>query len=144
MSHILINIHSGDGRLLGFGSSDLSIGLMDAHGLTVRSRLSLEYNCSCLVQPLVTILKAHEFPMTTITFNPTSSLLVSGSADHSIRIVSVPKTAGGSCMFTGLAVAMGTNLLATAWGVMLIIILTLIIVLLALATQRYLTAGKIV
>lgn len=39
---------------------------------------------------LVTVLKAHDFPPTTLRFNPTASLLVSGSADNSIRIMSVP------------------------------------------------------
>jgi len=48
-------------------------------------------------QPLVTILKAHEFPPTTLKFNPTSKLLVSGSADNSVRVISVPDSLGSSC-----------------------------------------------
>ncbi|KAG6890895.1 hypothetical protein C0995_000852 [Termitomyces sp. Mi166 len=49
-------------------------------------------------KPLVTILKAHDFPPTTIAFNPTSTLLITGSADASVRVVSVPTTiASGSC-----------------------------------------------
>lgn len=102
---------SDDGRLIGFGSSDLSIGLLDTTSFS----------------SLLAILKAHEFPLTTITFNPTSTLLVSGSADHSVRIVSVPQTTGG-----------------WSWGPLLFILLTLIIVLIAFAAQRYLTLyGKI-
>ncbi|KAK0498490.1 hypothetical protein EDD18DRAFT_1379296 [Armillaria luteobubalina] len=45
---------SPDGQYLGFGSSDLSIGLLDANTLT----------------PVVSILKAHEFPSTTISVQP--------------------------------------------------------------------------
>ncbi|RDB22641.1 Guanine nucleotide-exchange factor SEC12 [Hypsizygus marmoreus] len=102
---------SKDGRFLGFGSSDLTIGLLDANTLA----------------PLVTILKAHEFPPTTITFNPTSSLLVSGSADNSVRIVSVPQTtAGGS-----------------SWSILLLLLITLLVVFLALAAQKYINNGSL-
>ncbi|KDQ64694.1 hypothetical protein JAAARDRAFT_94360, partial [Jaapia argillacea MUCL 33604] len=65
---------SPDGKMLAYGSSDLSIGILDAQTLA----------------PLLTILRAHEFPPTTIAFNPTSNLLISGSADNSVRIVEVP------------------------------------------------------
>jgi len=95
---------SADGRFLGFGSSDLTIGLLDANTLV----------------PLVTILKAHEFPPTTIKFNPTSELLVSGSADNSVRVVAVPQSVNGS-----------------SWGIFMLILLTLLIVLLAVAAQKY-------
>jgi len=71
---------SVDGRFLGFGSSDLTIGMLDAKTLS----------------PLVTILKAHEFPPTLVKFNPSTSLLVSGSADNSIRIVSIPTIVAGA------------------------------------------------
>ncbi|KAF8639646.1 hypothetical protein AX17_000911 [Amanita inopinata Kibby_2008] len=94
---------STDGRFLAFGSSDLSIGLLDASTLT----------------PLVSILKAHEFPPTTIKFNPTSTLLVTGSADNSVRIVNVPQTLGGS-----------------PWSVVVLILIALMIVLLAIAAQH--------
>ncbi|KAI4518361.1 WD40 repeat-like protein [Schizophyllum commune Loenen D] len=67
-----------DGRLIAFGFSDCSISLLDTKTLT----------------PLVTILKAHEFPSTTLAFNPQATLLVSGSADNSVRLISVP--AGGT------------------------------------------------
>ncbi|KIM46008.1 hypothetical protein M413DRAFT_425727 [Hebeloma cylindrosporum] len=72
---------SPDGRFIGFGSSDLTIGMLDAQTLT----------------PLVTILKAHEFPPTTIKFNPNTTLLVSGSPDNSIRLITIPGEVGGSC-----------------------------------------------
>lgn len=65
---------SADGRLLGYGSSELSIGLLDATTLA----------------PYATILKAHEFPPTVVKFNPSATLLVSGSPDNSLRVVSIP------------------------------------------------------
>jgi len=94
---------SPDGRFLAFGSSDLSIGILDATTLI----------------PIVTILKAHEFPPTTIRFNPTSTLLVTGSADNSIRIVNVPQHPG-----------------SPAWGLM--ILFAIIVVLLGLGLHKYL------
>jgi len=95
---------SPNGSLLAFGSSDYSIGLLDANTLA----------------PLVTILKAHELPPTIIKFNPTSRLLISGSADNSIRLVSVPEFFGGS-----------------SWGIVTLIILTILVILLALVAQKY-------
>ncbi|KAJ7095233.1 WD40 repeat-like protein [Mycena belliarum] len=95
---------SPNGNLLAFGSSDYSVGLLDANTLA----------------PLLTILKAHEFPPTTLTFNPTSRLLVSGSADNSIRVVSVPDSVGKS-----------------SWAWIIIILITLLIALLAFAVQQY-------
>ncbi|POY72890.1 hypothetical protein BMF94_4051 [Rhodotorula taiwanensis] len=65
---------SDDGTLLAYGSSDLSIGILDA--VTLR--------------PIVTVLHAHDFPVTSLKFNPSGSILVSGSADNSIRVVRVP------------------------------------------------------
>ncbi|KIM90988.1 hypothetical protein PILCRDRAFT_811489 [Piloderma croceum F 1598] len=93
---------SPDGRFLAFGSSDYTIGILDANTLG----------------PLLTILKAHEFPPTTLRFSPTSNLLVSGSADNSVRVISVPAELGGQ-----------------SWGILLVIILTLIVILLAIAFQ---------
>ena len=58
------------------------------------------------VQPMLTILKAHDFPPTTLQFNPRSSLLVSGSADASVRVMVVPATVS-SCMLLLLRVACG-------------------------------------
>ncbi|KAJ6599220.1 WD40 repeat-like protein [Mycena vulgaris] len=99
---------SPNGNLLAFGSSDYSVGLLDANTLA----------------PLVTILKAHEFPPTTLKFNPTSRLLISGSADNSIRVISVPDSVGKS-----------------SWSWMILILITLLIALLAFVAQQY--AGKL-
>jgi prolactin regulatory element-binding protein len=93
---------SSNGKFIGFGSSDCSIGLLDANTLA----------------PAVTILKAHDFPPTTLRFNPTSTLLVSGSADNSIRIVSVPDSLDGQ-----------------SWVSLILIVLTLLMILLAIAAQ---------
>ncbi|KZT62889.1 WD40 repeat-like protein [Calocera cornea HHB12733] len=65
---------SSDGKLLGWGSSDLKIGVLDAKTFA----------------PLLQILKAHEFPPTALKFSPDAGLLVSGSADNSLRLVQVP------------------------------------------------------
>ncbi|KAF9651281.1 WD40 repeat-like protein [Thelephora ganbajun] len=69
---------SPNGKYLAFGSSDYSIGVLD----------------STTLAPLLTILKAHEFPPTALRFNPTSNLLVSGSPDNTVRVVSIPTSLG--------------------------------------------------
>ncbi|KAG8865282.1 hypothetical protein FRB96_000172 [Tulasnella sp. 330] len=71
---------SSSGQLLAVGSSDLSVMILDAKTLA----------------PLLSILKAHELPPTALRFNASSSLLVSGSADNSVRVISVPATLGAS------------------------------------------------
>ncbi|KAG7097133.1 hypothetical protein E1B28_004511 [Marasmius oreades] len=97
---------SPDGRFLGYGSSDLSIGILDAKTLAT----------------VATILKAHEFPPTTLVFNTTSKLLVSSSADNSIRVVRVPDQVGSS-----------------GWGWSLLLVLIAVLVsIIAFAIQRYL------
>ncbi|KAH6915234.1 quinon protein alcohol dehydrogenase-like superfamily [Coprinopsis sp. MPI-PUGE-AT-0042] len=98
---------SPDGRYLGFGSSDLSIGMVDASTLA----------------PCATILKAHEFPPTVIKFNPSSTLLVSGSADNSIRIVNIPESTSGS-------------------GLLSPFLLAVIIIILAFLAQMYLKSAS--
>lgn len=70
---------SPNGKLLAFGVSDYSLGILDANSLA----------------PLLSILKAHEFPITALRFNPSSKLLVSGGVDSSIRIVAIPEKFGG-------------------------------------------------
>ncbi|SCV73170.1 BQ2448_7095 [Microbotryum intermedium] len=65
---------SADGTMLAYGSSDLSVGVLDAQTL----------------RPIVTLLSAHGFPVTSLQFSPSGHLVVSGSADNSIRIIHVP------------------------------------------------------
>ncbi|KAG6837952.1 hypothetical protein H0H93_008346 [Arthromyces matolae] len=96
---------SPDGKFLGYGTSDLTVGLLDATNLS----------------PLAGILKAHDFPPTTIAFNPTSTLLISGSADASVRVVSIPGT-----------IASGS------WTLTVLILLAIIVALLAFAARDYL------
>ncbi|KDR83558.1 hypothetical protein GALMADRAFT_235779 [Galerina marginata CBS 339.88] len=95
---------SSDGRFIGYGSSDLTIGVLDAKTLV----------------PLASILKAHEFPPTLIRFSLDASLLVSGSPDNSIRIVSIPKEVEGS-----------------SFGLILVALLTVLFLLLAIAAKQY-------
>ncbi|KIM21819.1 hypothetical protein M408DRAFT_333251 [Serendipita vermifera MAFF 305830] len=66
---------SSDGHYLAYAASDCSIGILNAKTLA----------------PLQQILNAHEFPATTLRFNTDHTLLVSASADSSVRIVNVPE-----------------------------------------------------
>ncbi|KAG8686740.1 hypothetical protein FRC09_013947 [Ceratobasidium sp. 395] len=93
---------SQSGKLLAFGSSDLSVGILDAHTLA----------------PLLTILRAHEFPPTALRFNPAGTLLASASADNTLRIIAV------------------TDTFSQSWVTTLVILLTLLAGLLAVLIQR--------
>jgi len=62
---------SPDGRLLAIGGADLSVSIFDAE----------------TVRPLLSVLAAHDFPSTTLRFSPASDLLISGSADNSLRVI---------------------------------------------------------
>ncbi len=130
---------SSNGKLLGYGSSDYSIGLLDSSTLTVSSTwISFHQTSDCRLQPVVTILKAHDFPPTTLKFNPTSTLVVSGSADNTVRIVSVPEAFGGSCKFFQHALRSSVNFrISLAWNALLLVILTILVILLAVAAQKY-------
>nr|ANC28037.1 WD-repeat protein [Polyporus umbellatus] len=94
---------SRDGKLLAFGSSNKTVGILDAQTLA----------------PLLTILKAHDFPPTTLRFSPTSDMLVSGSADNTVRVVTIPP-----------------NLGATSWGSWILFIVALLVVLFAVLAQQ--------
>ncbi|KIP09202.1 hypothetical protein PHLGIDRAFT_103212 [Phlebiopsis gigantea 11061_1 CR5-6] len=94
---------SPNGKFLAYGSSDLTVGILNTQALA----------------PLLTILKAHEFPPTTLRFSPSSDLLVSGSVDNTIRIVSVPE-----------------NLVAASWSSWIIVLVTLLVILFAILAQQ--------
>lgn len=94
---------SPNGKLLAFGVSDYSLGILDASSLA----------------PLLSILKAHEFPITALRFNPSSKLLVSGGVDSSIRIVAIPEKFGG-----------------LSWSVTILIMLAILGVILAVMLSR--------
>jgi len=95
---------SPNGKLLAFGSSDYSLGMLD----------------STTLSPLLSILKAHEFPITTVRFSPTSTILVSGSVDNSIRIVTVPEKFAGQ-----------------TWTLIILIVLALLAVVVAISLQQW-------
>ncbi|KAG1753875.1 quinon protein alcohol dehydrogenase-like superfamily [Suillus paluster] len=63
---------SPNGKFLAFGSSDYSLGMLDS--------ITLSHT---------------KFPITTVRFSPTSTMLVSGGVDNSIRIVTVPEKFAG-------------------------------------------------
>ncbi|KAI0370159.1 WD40 repeat-like protein [Pilatotrama ljubarskyi] len=94
---------SPDGKLLAFGSSDLTVGVIDAQTLA----------------PLLTILKAHDFPPTTLRFNLTSDMLISGSADNTVRIVTIPP-----------------NLGSTSWSTWILVVVALLVALFAILAQQ--------
>ncbi|KAI0722173.1 WD40 repeat-like protein [Cerioporus squamosus] len=94
---------SPDGKLLAFGSSDLTVGVLDSQTLA----------------PLLTILKAHEFPPTTLRFSLSSDMLISGSADNTVRVATIPP-----------------NLGATSWGSWILFIVALLVVLFAILAQQ--------
>ncbi|KAL5527611.1 hypothetical protein ACEPAG_6412 [Sanghuangporus baumii] len=101
---------SANGRFLAYGSADHTIGILDATTLA----------------PLLSVLKAHDFPPTVLRFNPTAKLLVSGSADNSIRAVTIPD---------GLA--------GTTWTVPQVIFITLLVLLLSILISYVVTSGLI-
>ncbi|KAI0824670.1 WD40 repeat-like protein [Trametes gibbosa] len=94
---------SPDGKLLAFGSSDLTVGVVDAQTFA----------------PLLTILKSHDFPPTTIRFNAMSDMLISGSADNTVRVVVIPP-----------------NLGATSWSSWILVFVALLVVLFAILAQQ--------
>lgn len=77
---------SADGKLVAYGSSDLAIGILDAKTLS----------------PLLKILHVHDFPPTALRFNPSATMLLSASADNTVRAIVVP-TSFGSNSFMNIA-----------------------------------------
>jgi len=69
---------SDSGKLLAYASSDYVVGILDSHSLA----------------QLHHIPRSHEFPITALRFNPTSTLLVSGSSDNSARVIVIPAKFG--------------------------------------------------
>ncbi|KAK7695568.1 hypothetical protein QCA50_000204 [Cerrena zonata] len=94
---------SPNGKFLAFGSANYTVGILDSKTFA----------------PLLTILKAHDFPPTALRFNPASNLLVSGSVDNSIRVVTVPD-----------------NLTAASWSSWIIVLVTLLVILFAILAQQ--------
>ncbi|SNX82170.1 uncharacterized protein MEPE_00876 [Melanopsichium pennsylvanicum] len=113
---------SPDGKFLAYGSSDLSIGVLDSKTL----------------RPVLKILHAHDFPPTCLKFNPASDLLVSASADNTLRVIPIPtKALLESALSGGGALAFISE---TRLGFYTTIFLSLLIAALALWLQhKYLT-----
>jgi prolactin regulatory element-binding protein len=87
-------------------------------------------------------LKAHDFPPTTLKFNPTGTLLVSGSADNTVRIVSVVEHAAGRLSKCLLLVADSVNIKSCkAWKFIVIVLLAILVAVLALFAKHYIGAG---
>ncbi|KAE8209702.1 hypothetical protein CF327_g6345 [Tilletia walkeri] len=87
---------SADGRLLAFGCSDLSVGVLDAKTL----------------RPILRILDAHSFPPTCLRISPSGRTLISGSADNTLRVVEIPPSALLGASTTSSRTVMLTILLA--------------------------------
>lgn len=72
------------------------MGILDAQTLAV-SFCRFYYGAKLTTfefQPLLTILRAHEFPPTALRFNPSGALLASASADNTLRVIAVPSSFG--------------------------------------------------
>jgi len=74
---------SPNGKLLGYGSADLSLGIISSDKLKTLTRIK----------------DAHGLPCTCIQFTRDSSIIVSGSADGTCRISRVEKKDSGSSSF---------------------------------------------
>lgn len=108
------------GRYLAYGSSDLSIGVVNARNL----------------RPVFRILDAHSFPATALSFSPDGRWLVSASADNTLRVVKMPGSALDDVEL-GSSGSMGLAMMSLAehkW--LLTLVLTLFILVLALYIQR--------
>ena len=94
----------------------------------------------------MTIPKVHQLPSTTVRFNPTATLLISGSADNTIVVISVPQKFGRSRRwFLVKQKWIGKLIAVTALRIIIAIIVAILAVLLAIATQLYLqqSGGKL-
>ena len=93
-------------------------------------------------QRLFTILNAHDFPPTTLKFNPTATLLVSGSADNTVRIVSVAQHAAGSLSKCLLLFTDSVNVKPRkAWIFIFIVLLAILVAVLAIFAKQYIGVG---
>lgn len=55
-------------------------------------------------QPLLRILRAHALPPTALRFNPSGNLICSGSADNTVRVITVPETFDSSSSLPSIRV----------------------------------------
>ncbi|TIC45522.1 WD40 repeat-like protein [Wallemia mellicola] len=115
---------SEDGQLIAFASADLSVGIVSAKTLA----------------PLVRILSAHSFPVTCLSFDPTATVLASGSPDNSLRLVQVPQdlAASGKCTIDMNKTFLKT-LIDSARAFVQALVIAILIGLLAVLLQLYQT-----
>lgn len=138
-------LRSDNGKWIAYGSSDCSVGLLDAFTLAVRMSPVAFPVCLAhsIPQPLLKILKSHEFPPTVLKFNPTSRLLISGSADNTVRLIAIPEGLGDSCAYYShliiywFELTVGPLSLSASWSYTLMIVLALFVVLFALTVQLF-------
>ncbi|ORX90146.1 WD40 repeat-like protein [Basidiobolus meristosporus CBS 931.73] len=91
---------SDDGKLLAFGTSDMSIIILDANSL----------------RTLKIIPSAHGFPVTSLSFNRDSTLLVSGSVDNTCRVIEIPdKWPAGPLFDINVAIFIALVVVVTAF-----------------------------
>ncbi|PAV20951.1 WD40 domain containing protein [Pyrrhoderma noxium] len=89
---------SSDGKFIAYGAANYSVGILD----------------STTLAPLLSVLKAHDFPSTVLKFNPSSNLLVSGSADNTVRVITVPEKLAGTTWTTGSVILIAIFVLLLA------------------------------
>ncbi len=84
---------------------------------------------------MLKILAAHSFPPTALRFNPSATLLVSASADNTIRAIVVPASFSGGALLI-LAKRIPADQLFTVSREMIAVLVAILIVILALALRR--------
>lgn len=77
-----------------------------------------------------------------LKFNPTSRLLVSGSADNTVRLIAIPEGLGDTCAYSPYIVTYriavdGLAPSSASWTYAVVILLALFIVLFAIAVQLF-------
>ncbi|KAL2915826.1 hypothetical protein HK105_204527 [Polyrhizophydium stewartii] len=105
---------SADGSTMAFGSSDLSLNVLNAKTLTRIARFQ----------------NAHDFPSTALDINSTNTVVVSGSADGTLFVASVPPIANDST----------AGSYTTVW---LLVVAVLLIVLLILVGMADSSGGEL-
>ncbi|KAI9358613.1 quinon protein alcohol dehydrogenase-like superfamily [Zopfochytrium polystomum] len=95
---------SDDGSLLGVGASDASVSILDAKSLTLLQRFP----------------NAHGFPITSLSFSPSSRVLVSGSADGTCHVAKVAPKGRGMSLFSLFLLALLLVLLLVSVALYLI------------------------
>lgn len=93
----------------------------------------------------MTILQAHQFPVTSLRFNPCADLVVTGSADNTVRVIKVPAAGARGELLPFFFLPLGLQLIlgivagnSAVWT----ILLTLLVLILAIILQQTATGGE--